>query len=58
MDIDKLIKKLQDVKEKHGNIECVVETHDFFGKAIDSTIETVSGVDFLEKKAVKLGWRI
>jgi len=57
MNIDKLIENLQGIKEKHGSIECVGETQDFFGKTIDSTIETVRVVDFLGKKAVKLDWR-
>lgn len=57
MNIDNVIEKLQEVRDKHGSIECVTETQDFFGKTIDSTIETVQVVDFLGKKAVKLDWR-
>lgn len=57
MDIDKVIEQLQEVKKNHGRVECVVETQDFFNKTINSTIETISVVDFLGKKAVKLDWR-
>jgi hypothetical protein len=58
MNIDKLIEELKDIKKEYGNIECVVETRDFFDKTIDSTVETLRVVDFLESKALKLDWRI
>lgn len=58
MYIDKLIEQLNKVKEEYGNMECVEETHDFLHNKIDSTIETVTVVDFLGWKAVKLDWRM
>ena len=58
MRIDELIKLLEQIKKQHGNIECVQEIDDFFGKKkINSTIENVNIVDFDKGKAVQVDWR-
>ena len=57
MRIDELIKQLEEIKKRNGNIECVQETVDFFEKKIDSTVENVKVVNFNNGKAAKLDWR-
>ena len=58
MKINELIELLERVKQQHGNIECVQEIDDFFGKKkINSTIENVNIVEFGKGKAVRFDWR-
>ena len=57
MKISNLIWQLQAVKQKLGDVECVVEIEDFFGDKVYSTIEDLTKVQFQESTAIMLNWR-
>lgn len=57
MKIQNLIKRLQEIQEKHGDLECVVETENFYGDKIFSTVEDLRLKNFQDKPAIFLDWR-
>lgn len=58
MKIQRLIEELEKIKERHGDIECVVEMTNFYGDLIDSTVETLEVTRRKDgSAAVRIDWR-
>lgn len=58
MKIEKLIEELEKIKASEGNIECIIEAESLFDKKIDTTVETLRVIDFLDGKAVRFYWQM